>query len=45
MVESMQQGGYSLREGRVMPVPSYDPNGYGFSPSRYWRGPIWINID
>ena len=45
MVEGMQQGGYSLRGGGIVPVPSYDPHGYGFSPSRYWRGPVWINID
>ena len=19
--------------------------GFGFSPQRYWRGPVWINID
>jgi hypothetical protein len=45
MVEGLQQGGYSLSGGRTIPVPSYDPYGYGFSPSRYWRGPVWINIE
>ena len=45
MVESMLQGGYALMATGIIPVPSYDPHGYGFSPSRYWRGPVWINID
>ncbi|HET7271075.1 MAG TPA: trehalase family glycosidase, partial [Rubrobacter sp.] len=45
MVESLEQGGYSLEGRRIVPVPSYDPYGYGFSPSRYWRGPVWINMN
>jgi glycogen debranching enzyme len=26
-------------------IPSYDVRGFGFSRARYWRGPVWINID
>ena len=26
-------------------MPSYDPYGFGFSADRYWRGPVWININ
>jgi hypothetical protein len=27
------------------PVPTYDRHASDFEPSRYWRGPIWMNID
>ena len=36
---------FGLGGGGAAAVPSYDPLGFGFSPSRYWRGPVWINID
>jgi len=26
-------------------VPSFDRQSKGFSPSLYWRGPIWINVN
>ena len=32
------------KDGHV-PVPCYDRLGFGFSPVRYWRGPVWININ
>ncbi len=26
-------------------VPSYDTSDSGYSPQKYWRGPIWINLN
>ncbi|GHO66830.1 hypothetical protein KSC_057220 [Ktedonobacter sp. SOSP1-52] len=26
-------------------LPSYDRQAPDFSPNRYWRGPVWINLD
>ena len=45
MLESLENTGFCLGNKSVIPVPSYDRYGYGFSPARYWRGPVWINID
>jgi hypothetical protein len=28
-----------------LPVPSYDRTAPGFDPLRYWRGPVWINVN
>ena len=45
MLESLENTGFCLGDKSLTPVPSYDRYGYGFSPVRYWRGPVWINID
>lgn len=45
MVGRLKTTGFGLGGGGVAAVPSYDPLGFGFSPTRYWRGPVWINID
>ena len=45
MVGNLTTPNFSLTEGPGIPVPSYDNLGFGFSPTRYWRGPVWINID
>lgn len=45
MVDRLQNTGFSLGGENIIPVPSYDPYGFGFSPDRYWRGPVWININ
>ena len=34
-----------MSDENITPIPSYDVHGYGFSEERYWRGPVWINID
>ncbi len=34
-----------LDDAACYPVPSYDRQAPGYSPNRYWRGPVWINVD
>jgi neutral trehalase len=43
MIDGLRGSGFWFED--VIPVPSYDRYGFGFSPSRYWRGPVWINLD
>ncbi len=45
MVEALRSPCYGLGDESVRAGPSYDRYGYGFSTDRYWRGPVWINVD
>jgi hypothetical protein len=45
VVDTLENEGFGLSDENVTPVPSYDVRGYGFSEQRYWRGPVWININ
>src|ERR671932_2326518 len=45
MLDALENTGFSLSNKNIVPVPSYDPYGFGFSPVRYWRGPLWVNIN
>jgi len=29
----------------VYPVPTYSRRAAGYSPNRYWRGPLWVNLN
>jgi len=45
MVDSLENTGFGLSEESLTPVPSYDRYGFAFFPTRYWRGPVWANIN
>jgi hypothetical protein len=36
---------FGLAEGAELPLPSFDRTAPDFDRLRYWRGPIWININ
>jgi hypothetical protein len=45
MVDTLENDGFGLSDESITPIPSYDVHGFEFSKERYWRGPVWINID
>ena len=45
VVDTLENEGFGLADETVTPIPSYGLHGFGFSEERYWRGPVWINID
>ena len=45
VLDTLENDGFGLSDENITPIPSYDLHGYGFSEERYWRGPVWINID
>jgi hypothetical protein len=45
MVEVLESPGFGLKGKKMTPVPSYDRYAFAFFPVRYWRGPVWVNID
>lgn len=36
---------FGLAEDMVLPLPSYDRTAPDYDPLRYWRGPVWINVN
>ena len=45
VLDTLNNDGFGLSDEGIKSIPSYDVHGFGFSPVRYWRGPVWINID
>jgi hypothetical protein len=45
MVDTLEYTGFGLSDETLTPVPSYDRYGFAFFPTRYWRGPVWVNIN
>jgi mannosylglycerate hydrolase len=45
VLDTLENDGFGLSDENITPIPSYDLHGYGFSEERYWRGPVWININ
>jgi hypothetical protein len=45
MVDTLEYTGFGLSDENLTPVPSYDRYGFAFFPTRYWRGPVWANIN
>lgn len=43
LVEVLGSERFGISTG--MPVPSYDRSAADFDPFRYWRGPVWYNIN
>lgn len=45
MLKYLDSAHFDPEHGRERGIPSYDEKQPGFSPNRYWRGPVWININ
>ena len=45
MLRGLDSPGFWQLGGEGHPVPTYDRRAPGFAPRRYWRGPVWANID
>ncbi|VAW29041.1 Mannosylglycerate hydrolase @ Glucosylglycerate hydrolase, partial [hydrothermal vent metagenome] len=33
------------KKGQYYLIPSFEPDDNRFEPQRYWRGPVWVNMN
>ncbi len=43
--QHFENGHFSGPEGEYYLCASFDPTAASFNPRRYWRGPVWINLN
>jgi len=45
ILENLNSGGFCPINEECWAVPSYDREEPGYAPNRFWRGPVWINVN